>query len=82
MVAGKPRLLSGGVGDSPQINSAGQIVDVAFAEQGVRHGPWSRDRLLYWASPASRYRTIYQAKQSISTHRQRWSTLPGIRPER
>jgi hypothetical protein len=64
MVAGKPRLLSDGVGDSPQINSAGQIVDVAFAEQGVKHGPWSRDRLLYWASPASRYRAIYQAKQS------------------
>jgi hypothetical protein len=64
MVAGKPQPLSGGVGDSPQINSAGQIVDVAFAEQGVRHGPWSRDRLLYWANPAARYRTIYQAKPS------------------
>lgn len=64
MIEGKPRPLSGGVGDSPQINSAGQIVDVAFAEQGVRHGPWSRDRLLYWASRAARYRTIYQAKPS------------------
>jgi hypothetical protein len=62
MVAGRPRPLSGGVGDSPQINSAGQIVDVAFAEQGVRHGPWSRDRLLYWANPASRYRAIYKAR--------------------
>lgn len=60
MVRGKPRLLSGGVGDSPQINAAGQIVDVAFAEQSVKHGPWSRDRLLYWTSPWSSYRTIYQ----------------------
>ncbi len=64
MVEGKPRPLSGGVGDSPQINSAGQIVDVAFAEQGVRHGPWSRDRLLYWANRASRYRAIYRAQPS------------------
>lgn len=61
MVRGKPRLLSGGVGDSPQINATGQIIDVAFAEQGVRHGPWSHDRLLYWTTPSSPYRTIYQA---------------------
>jgi hypothetical protein len=61
MIAGRPRLLSGGVGDAGQIDAAGQIVDAASAEQGVRHGPWSRDRLLYWASPSSGYRTIYQA---------------------
>ena len=60
MVAGRPQLLSGGVGESPQINAAGQIVVVASAEQGVRHGPWSYDRLLYWASPSSGYRTMYQ----------------------
>jgi hypothetical protein len=61
MVRGRPRLLGGGAGDSPQINAAGQIVDAASAEQGVRHGPWSHDRLLYWASPSSPYQTIYQA---------------------
>ena len=61
MVAGRPRLLSGGVGDSPQINGAGQIVDAASAEQNVRHGPWSHDRLLYWADASSTYRTMYQA---------------------
>jgi len=60
MVRGGPQLLSGGVGDSPKISEAGQIVDVASAEQGVRHGPWSHDRLLYWASPSSAYRTMYQ----------------------
>lgn len=61
MVKRRPRLLSGGVGDSPQINTFGQIVDAASAEQGVRHGPWSHDRLLYWAGPTSPYRTIYQS---------------------
>jgi hypothetical protein len=76
MVAGKPRPLSGGVGDSPQINSAGEIVDVAFAEQGVRHGPWSRDRLLYWTSPASRYRAIYKARPS--RHQASSSTLADL----
>lgn len=58
----KPHLLGGGVGDSPQINAAGQVVDVASAEQGVRHGPWSHDRLLFWDSPVGPYRTIYQTK--------------------
>lgn len=60
MVRGRPRLLSGGVGESPQINAVGRIVVVASAEQSVRHGPWSHDRLLYWASPSSGYRTMYQ----------------------
>jgi hypothetical protein len=66
MRGGKPRLLKGGgggVGDSPQINDAGQITDFAGAEQGVTRGPWSHDRLLLWASPAAAgYRTIYQTR--------------------
>ena len=62
MRGGKPRLLGGGIGDSPQISDAGQIVDLASAEQGVSRGPWSRDRLLLWDRPSGPYRTIYQAK--------------------
>ena len=62
MRGAKPRLLGGGIGDSPQINNVGQIVDLASAEQGVSHGPWSRDRLLLWDRPSGPYRTIYQAK--------------------
>lgn len=62
MRAGKPHLLGGGIGDSPQINDAGQVVDFASAEQGVTHGPWSHDRLLFWDNPAGPYRTIYRTK--------------------
>jgi hypothetical protein len=62
MRGAKPRLLGGGIGDSPQISDAGQIADLASAEQGVSHGPWSRDRLLLWDRPSGPYRTIYQAK--------------------
>src|ERR1035438_2865081 len=43
---GRPQLLSGGTGDSPQINDAGQITDFVSSEQGVTYGPWSRDRLV------------------------------------
>jgi hypothetical protein len=58
---GRPRLLSGGIGDSPQINDSGQIADVADGDTGTRHGPWSHDRLLLWASPAAtHFRTIYR----------------------
>ena len=50
---GRPQLLSGSTGDSPQINDARQITDFVSSEQGVTRGPWSRDRLLLWASAAS-----------------------------
>jgi hypothetical protein len=62
MRGGKPHLLGGGIGDSPQINDAGQVVDFASAEQSVTHGPWSHDRLLLWDNPHGPYRTIYQTK--------------------
>jgi hypothetical protein len=61
MHGGKPRLLSGGIGDSPQINAAGQVVDVEDGDTGTRHGPYSHDRLLLWdASADSHFRTIYR----------------------
>lgn len=50
---GRPQLLSGGTGDSPQINDARQITDFVSSEQGVTRGPWSRDRLLLWAPAAT-----------------------------
>jgi hypothetical protein len=57
----RPQPLGGGIGDSPQISGAGQIAVGVSSEDGVRRGPWSRDRVLLWATPAAPYRTIYQA---------------------
>jgi hypothetical protein len=57
----RPQLLGGGIGDSPQISGAGQIAVAVGSEDGVQRGPWSRDRVLLWTTPAARYRTIYQA---------------------
>lgn len=59
---GRPRQLGGGVGDSPQISGNGQIAVAADNEQGVRRGPWSKDRILLWPAPTARYHTIYQAR--------------------
>jgi hypothetical protein len=62
MQGGRPRSLGGGIGNSPQISEAGEIAVAADNEQGVRRGPWSRDRILLWPSPTARYHTIYQAR--------------------